>query len=176
MVPPEISTRRSGWSCWTIGLLSCLGAVALVIAVVAALIIYVSRRPEFKQAMSAGVVMAQCQQNMQEVYQAVERYRQRNNGRYPMQLNDLVPRYLAEAGKIKCPADLSNKPVSYRYFKPAKDSPETAPLLQCDHHRMFNEPFSLILLKNGQFVSTGRRSRVPQQKGGTDIPTPIGSR
>lgn len=175
MVPPEIPTRRSGWSCWTIGLVSCLGAVALVIAGLAALFLYVSRRPEFKQVMSSGATMAQCQQNMQEIYQAIERYRQRNGGRYPEQLNALVPRYLAEAGKLKCPADLSDKPVSYRYFKPAKDSPETAPLLQCDHHRMFNEPFSLILLKDGQFVSTSGRSRVPKP-GKTDTSAPAGSR
>lgn len=158
MVPPEIPTRRSGWSCWTIGLLSCVGAVALVIAGLAALFIYVTRRPEFKQMMSAGTAMVQCQQNMQEVYRAVERYRQRNNEQYPSQLSELVPRYLAEAGKLKCPADISDKPVSYRYFKPTKDSPETAPLLQCDHHRMMNEPLTLIVLKNGEVVSTGRRA------------------
>lgn len=157
MVPPEIPARRGGWSCWTIGLLSCLGAVALVIAAMAILLIYVARRPEFKQAMSAGVQMAQCQQNMMDVYQAIERYRQRNSGQYPKGLNELAPRYLAEAGKLKCPADLTDKPVSYRYFKPTKDSPETAPLLQCDHHKMMNQSVPIIVLKNGQVLSAGGR-------------------
>ncbi len=159
MVPPEIPARRGGWSCWTVGLLSCLGAVALLIAGLAILFIYVARRPEFKQAMSAGVQMAQCQQNMIDVYQAIERYRQRNNGQYPKSLDELTPRYLAEAGKLKCPADLTDKPVSYRYFKPTKDSPETAPLLQCDHHKMMNQSVPIIVLKNGQVLSSSARVR-----------------
>lgn len=177
MVPPEIPGRRGGWSCWTIGLLSCLGAVALVIAVLAILFIYVARRPEFKQAMSAGVQMAQCQQNMMDVYQAIERYRQRHNGQYPKDLNELTPRYLAEAGKLKCPADLSDKPVSYRYFKPTKDSPETALLLQCENHRIMNQPVPIIVLKNGQVLSSSAGGR-PQEieRNSTPVPSSQGGR
>ncbi len=166
MVPPEIPARRSGMSCWTIGLLSCLGAVALLVAGLAVLFIYVARQPEFKQAMTAGVTMAQCQQNLQEVYQAIERYRQRNNGQYPRQLNELVPRYLAEAGKLRCPADTTPNPVSYRYFPPAKDSPETSPLLQCDHHKVMNQSVPVIVFKNGHIVAAGAggRSGTPERR------------
>lgn len=155
MIPPEITTRR-GPSCWTIGLLSCLGAVVLVIVGMAVLFIAVARRPEFKQAMSTGVQIAQCQQNMQQIYAAIERYRQRNNGAYPKQLDELVPRYLAEAGRLKCPADTSGKPVSYRYFRPEKNSAETSPLLQCDHHAVMNQRIPVIMLKNGQVLSPSR--------------------
>jgi hypothetical protein len=99
-------------SCWTVGLLSCLGAIALVLIGIAILAIVVARRPEFKQAMSTGVQIARCQQNMQEIYAAIGRYRQRNNGKYPKDLKELVPRYLPEAGKLKCPADTSGVPSS----------------------------------------------------------------
>ena len=144
-------------SCWTVGLLSCLGAIALVIVGMVVLLVVVSRRPEFKQAMSTGVQIAQCQQqNMQEIYAAIGRYRQRNNGKYPKNLNELVPRYLAEAGKLKCPADTSGKPVSYQYFQPQPNSPETAPLLQCDHHTVMNQKIPVIMLKNGQVLSTSQ--------------------
>ncbi|MCL6474619.1 MAG: hypothetical protein K6U75_06155 [Firmicutes bacterium] len=155
MIPPEIPTRR-GMSCWTVGLLSCLGAIALVIVGMVVLLVVVSRRPEFKQAMSTGVQIAQCQQNLQEIYAAIGRYRQRNNGKYPKNLNELVPRYLAEAGKLKCPADTSGKPVSYQYFQPQPNSPETAPLLQCNHHTVMNQKIPVIMLKNGQVLSTSQ--------------------
>lgn len=155
MIPPEISTRR-GPSCWTIGLLSCLGAIVLVIVGMAILFVVVARRPEFKQAMSTGVQIAQCQQNMQEIHAAIERHRQRNNGEYPKDLNELVPRYLSEAGKLKCPADTSTEPVSYQYFRLGKDSPETSPLLQCDHHAVMNQKVPVIMLKNGQVLSSSR--------------------
>lgn len=155
MIPPEIPTRR-GMSCWTVGLLSCLGAIALVIVGMVVLLVVVSRRPEFKQAMSTGVQIAQCQQNLQEIYAAIGRYRQRNNGKYPKNLNELVPRYLAEAGKLKCPADTSGKPVSYQYFQPKPNSPETAPLLQCNHHTVMNQKIPVIMLKNGQVLSTSQ--------------------
>jgi len=120
------------------------------------LLVVVSRRPEFKQAMSTGVQIAQCQQNLQEIYAAIGRYRQRNNGKYPKNLNELVPRYLAEAGKLKCPADTSGKPVSYQYFQPQPNSPETAPLLQCNHHTVMNQKIPVIMLKNGQVLSTSQ--------------------
>lgn len=158
MVPPEIPARR-GMSCWTVGLLSCLGAIALVIAGLAILFVVAVRRPEFKQVMSASVQIGQCQQNMQQIYAAIERYRQRNKGEYPKDLNELVPRYLSEAGKLRCPADISGKPVSYRYFRLGKHSPETSPLLQCDHHVVMNQKVQIVLLKNGQILS-------PSQAGG----------
>lgn len=159
MVPPEIPARR-GMSCWTVGLLSCLGATALIVAGMAILFIYVVRRPEFKQVMSTTMQVAQCQQNMREIHAAIERYRQRSKGEYPKALNDLVPRYLPEAGKLKCPADTSGEPVSYRYFRPKKDSPETSPLLQCDHHKMMNQKMPVIMLKNGEVLSSsGVRGR-----------------
>ncbi|GBC96431.1 hypothetical protein HRbin16_02235 [bacterium HR16] len=163
MMPPEVPTRR-GMSCWTVGLLSCLGAIALVVAGLAILFIYTARRPEFKQAMSTMTQVAQCQQNMHEIHAAIERYRQRNKGEYPKSLNDLVPRYLPEAGKLKCPADVSGEPVSYRYFPLKKDSPETSPLLQCDHHKMMNQKMPVIMLKNGEVLSgsgVGGRSSSP---------------
>ncbi|MCS6830322.1 MAG: hypothetical protein NZ749_06720, partial [bacterium] len=83
-------------------------------------------------------------------------YRQRNKGDYPESLNLLVPRYLSEAGKLKCPADTSGKPVSYRYFQLKKDSPDTSPLLQCDHHVVMNQKIPVIMLKNGEVLSTSR--------------------
>ncbi|GIV16163.1 MAG: hypothetical protein KatS3mg022_1598 [Armatimonadota bacterium] len=160
MVPPEIPARR-GMSCWTVGLLSCLGAVALVLIGLAILFVVVSRRPEFRQAMSTGMQVAQCQQNMQQIYAAIERYRQRNKGAYPKDLNELVPRYLSDAGKLKCPADTSGKPVSYRYFQPQKNTPDTSPLLQCDHHQVMNQQIPVLMLKNGQLMR-------PSQVGGRD--------
>ncbi len=168
MIPPEIPTRR-GMSCWTVGLLSCLGAIILVIVAVAILFIVVARRPEFKQAMSTGVQIAQCQQNMREIHAAIERYRQRNGGEYPQSLNDLVPRYLPDAGKLKCPADASGKPVSYRYFPLKKDSPETSPLLQCDHHQMMNQKIPVIMLKDGEVLSS---SGVGGSRSSPSIPKP----
>ncbi len=168
MIPPQIPARQ-GMSCWTVGLLSCLGAIALVIVGMVVLLVVVSRRPEFKQAMSTGVQIAQCQQNMHEIYAAIDRYRQRNNGKYPKNLNELVPRYLAEAGKLKCPADTSGKPVSYQYFQPGPDTSDTAPLLQCDHHSVMNQKIPIIMLKNGQIlrpsrVETNRRAGEPASR------------
>lgn len=153
-------------SCWTVGLLSCLGAVALVVIGLAILFIVAVRRPEFKQMMSATVQIGQCQQNMQEIHAALERYQQRNNGTYPKDLNQLVPRYLSDASKLKCPADTSGKPVSYTYFQPRKDSSETAQLLQCDHHVAMNQKIPVIMLRNGQILSSspaveGGRSNIP---------------
>ncbi len=167
MIPPQIPARR-GMSCWTVGLLSCLGAIALITVGMAVLFIIIARRPEFKQVMSTATQIAQCQQNMQEIYAAIERYRQRHNGAYPKDLNDLVPRYLAEAGRLKCPADTSGKPVSYRYFQPQKNTPETSPLLQCDHHTAMNQKIPVIMLKNGQMM---RPSRVGGRDG-SSVPTP----
>jgi hypothetical protein len=158
-------------SCWTVGLLSCLGAVALVVAGLAILFIYVARRPEFKQAMSAGVEMGTCQQNMLEIYDAIERYRQKNNGEYPKDLSALIPRYLSEAGKMRCPADASGQRVSYQYFRPQKDSPETSPLLQCDHHTIMNEKIPLIILKNGQPLSGAAGRTRPQPSPGVPAPS-----
>ncbi|MCS6950602.1 MAG: hypothetical protein NZ520_09090 [bacterium] len=158
MIPPQIPTRR-GMSCWTVGLLSCLGAVALLVIALAIMFIVLARRPEFQQVMSSGMQIAQCQQNMQEIYAAIERYRQRNGGQYPKDLNELAPRYLAEAGKLKCPADTTGKPVSYQYLRPQKDSPETSPLLQCDHHVVLNEKVPVIMLRNGQVLSASQARR-----------------
>lgn len=164
MIPPEVPTRR-GMSCWTVGLLSCIGAIALLVTGMAVLFIYIARQPGFRQAMSAGAQIAKCQRNLHDIYQAIERYRQRNNGKYPQDLGELVPRYLAQAGTLKCPADPSGNPISYRYFRPAKDSPETAPLLQCDHHRVMDESFTLMVLKNGQILSTGSTSPPTEPSG-----------
>jgi len=168
MIPPQIPTRR-GMSCWTVGLLSCLGAIALVIIGIAILAIVVARRPEFKQAMSTGVQIARCQQNMQEIYAAIGRYRQRNNGKYPKDLKELVPRYLPEAGKLKCPADTSGKPVSYQYFQPTQNSPDTSPLLQCDHHMVMNQKIPVIMLKNGQVLSSSQW----RGRDGANLPAPV---
>lgn len=168
MIPPEVPTRR-GMSCWTVGLLSCLGAIALVVAALAILVIYAVRRPEVKQIMSASAQMGQCQQNMREIHAAIERYRQRNKGKYPKSLNDLVPRYLPDAGKLRCPADISGKAVSYRYFPLKKDSPETSPLLQCDHHQVMNQKIPVIMLKNGEVLSG---SGVGGSRGSPSIPKP----
>lgn len=164
MIPPEVPTRR-GMGCWTVGLLSCIGAIALLVAGMAVLFIYIARQPGFRQAMSAGAQIAKCQQNLHDIYQAIERYHQRNNGKYPQDLGELVPRYLAQAGTLKCPADPSGAPISYRYFRPAKDSPETAPLLQCDHHRVMNQSFTLMVLKNGQILNTGSTSQPTEPSG-----------
>lgn len=154
MIPSEVPTQSRGTSCWTIGLLSCLGAAALIIAGLAILFIYVARRPEFKQAMSAGTQMATCQTNLQEIHAAIERYRQRSDGQYPKSLNELVPRYLEQAGTLKCPADVSGEPVSYKYMRPAKDSPPTTPLLECDNHQVMNQNIPIIVLKNGQVLGS----------------------
>lgn len=165
MIPPEIPARR-GMSCWTVGLLSCLGAIAIVVAGLAILTIYAVRRPEFKQVMSASMQVAKCQQNLQEIHAAIERYRQRHNGDYPNSLGELVPRYLPEAGRLKCPADATSQAVSYRYFRPKKDSPETSPLLQCDHHTVMNQKIPVIVLRNGEVLSTSRvggRSSMPNR-------------
>ncbi|MGC8785696.1 MAG: hypothetical protein ACP5RN_15095 [Armatimonadota bacterium] len=173
MIPPEVPTRR-GMSCWTVGLLSCLGAIALVVVGLAILFIYAVRRPEFKQAMSTGVQIAQCQQNMQAIHAAIERYRQRNKGEYPKSLNDLVPRYLPDAGKLKCPADVSGEPVSYRYFPLKKDSPETSPLLQCDHHQVMNQKIPVIMLKSGEVLSSSGM-RGSRGSPSTPKPEPVGT-
>lgn len=165
MIPPQIPERR-GMSCWTIGLISCLGAIALAVILLAILFISLSRRPEFQQIVSSSRQIAQCQQNMMEIYAAVERYRQRNGGQYPKELNELVPRYLSEAGKLKCPADTSGKPVSYQYFRPQKDTPESAPLLRCEHHVVMNEKVPLVMLKSGEML----RSSPTLRRDGLEAP------
>jgi hypothetical protein len=156
MVPTETTSQRTRWSCWTIGLLSCLGAVALVVGAIVILVIYAMRQPEFRQAVSVGIAIQQCQENMKEIHAAIDRYRQRNNGKYPKDLNELVPRYLSVAGKLKCPSDTSTKPVSYQYSEPEQNTPDTAPLLQCNHHSVMNQKIPVIMLKNGQLLTPSR--------------------
>lgn len=165
MIPPEIPQRRSGISCWTVGLLSCLGAVAILIVVIALITVWAVRQPEFKQVVSSGMEIGVCQQNLTQVHAAIERYRQKQNGQYPRELKELTPRYLPEAQTLKCPADRTSEPISYRYFRPMKDTEETAPLLRCENHRMFNETTPLVVLKNGQVRTlTPTRRPAPQQQ------------
>jgi hypothetical protein len=130
--------------------------VALVIAGIVILVIYATRQPEFREAFAVGVKMQECQQNMKQIHEAIERYRQRNNGKYPKDLKELVPRYLSDAGALKCPADTSAKPLSYQYFQPGPNTPDTAPLLQCDYHSVMNQKIPMMMLKNGQLLRPSR--------------------
>jgi peroxiredoxin/tetratricopeptide (TPR) repeat protein len=96
-----------------------------------------------------------CTHNLQEIGKAIQAYH-KEHGDYPEWLSDLLPKHLADANILMCPADKEggkalyvraqdpNKPVSYGYeFLPVQRKQiletqtmygDATPLVRCMHH------------------------------------------
>ncbi len=107
-----------------------------------------------------------CTHNLQEIGKAIQTYH-KEHGDHPEWLSDLLPKHLADADILICPADKNggkalytrgidpNKPVSYSYeFFPAQRKQvqemrtmfgDTTPLVRCMHHQIKKERTTLNL-------------------------------
>jgi len=102
-----------------------------------------------KEAMHQGVAAATCQENLQQIGQALERYRIANQ-RYPDKLEALYPDFLTRREVLRCPSD-SRGPVQaiYDYRRPDVADPKETVVILCKLHRMGAMPVTIVLRKDG---------------------------
>src|SRR2546421_354608 len=123
VLPPPPPTRSSGDGCWKWGAISCLGGCLLLVLVVAVGIFFFARSDLFKQAMKGADLQQRTTRNIYEIKNAIDKYRNEHNGKYPDDLQSLIPKYLASEQILKPTPDGSGPPIVYH--KPPKDAPDT---------------------------------------------------
>lgn len=175
------STRLQGrTSCWVLGGLGCLGL--LVIAVVGVYLLgrAFERSGILQGAKTAGEAEQKFKPRMRALYEAIRRYEQDNNGKYPPSLKSLVPKYLSE--EAISPVVLSDGTKFEFVYRPPKpnDPPDTVIL---EHKPPVKLVFSIAgataetqityqLRKDGKIrektenVSTAERKPQPNEAGG----------
>src|ERR1043165_8998627 len=123
ILPPPPPRRSSGDGCWKWGAISCLGGCLLLVLVFAIGIYFFSRSPMFKQIVKSADLQQRATRNLDEIYGAIESYRKDHEGKYPDNLQTLIPKYLASEQVFKPTADGSGPPIVYH--KPPKDASDT---------------------------------------------------
>jgi type II secretory pathway pseudopilin PulG len=115
VLPPPPPRMRGDGGCWKVGVISC--AVGCGLAVLLVVVLAVAFAPRLKQfvgqATEMAKDMARCQQDMREVYQAIEDFRT-EKGKYPDRLEQLVPKYLRNEGELRFSGNPSGPKFGYR--------------------------------------------------------------
>jgi hypothetical protein len=94
-----------------------------------------------------------CLNNVQEIGGALSRYAVRNQ-KYPEKLADLYPEFLENRSALHCPSDPSpSSTVSYDYFPPKIDSPDSTIVLTCRRHALMKGISTIVILTKGGDVS-----------------------
>jgi len=71
---------------------------------------------------------ARCAENLENIYSAIEAYRQSHQGEYPPTLQSLVEAGLLDAERLHCPGTPAGSGIGYEYFPPA--AADTRPATQ----------------------------------------------
>ncbi|OYT69885.1 MAG: hypothetical protein CFK48_07145 [Armatimonadetes bacterium CP1_7O] len=142
------STRLHGrTSCWVLGGLGCLGLI-IIAAVGVYMLGRAIERSGFGQMMkTASEAEQKFRPRMRALYEAIRRYEQDNNGKYPPNLKSLVPKYLTE--EAISPVVL-NDGTKYEFvYRPPKpsDPPDTVIL----EHK---PPVKLVFSVSGETAET----------------------
>ncbi len=89
-----------------------------------------------------------CRHNLIEIGIVCKLHSEENNGKWPAQLTDLIPKYIPANDK-----DIINCPVTnmqYTYTQPKPDSPSDTVIITCtQHNKGLKYKKGLILYKNG---------------------------
>ncbi|MCW3096439.1 MAG: hypothetical protein JWL77_2057 [Chthonomonadaceae bacterium] len=125
--PPPAPTRRQGnnglllWS-----LIGCGVIALLVVVIVGVMATSYMKKPGSKGLFGvAGVVstMTSAAENVEKVGAGLEDYRKDHNGKYPANLDALVPKYVPDKSIFVCGSSDDPKPMEYTAPKPdAADS------------------------------------------------------
>lgn len=112
--PPPPMPQRSSDSCFKWGAVGCGGCLVLLIA--GGILIYMTAGKFIGGAMRDSV---QVSLEMHTLWQQIKRY-QADSGKYPDKLEDLVPKYIPSAARLK----LSTHPdgPQYTYYKPGPNA------------------------------------------------------
>jgi type II secretory pathway pseudopilin PulG len=104
-------TEKKGLGCWAIGGIGCLVALALfIILFLAGLHSYLKTQQgqqflsDFKSSVKKSGSANECEKQMSDVFQAIQRYHQKN-GQYPKDLAALTPNYLTDPQTCHCSID-----------------------------------------------------------------------
>ncbi len=140
-------TNQTGrTSCWVIGGLGCLGLLVLLV-----IGMYLLGRA-FQQTFGGVIQMATeieqvFEPRFQKVTTAIQRYLQDNNGKYPPNLQALVPKYL-QAEDLQ-PIELSDgTKIEFVYKAPKPNDPPSTVVLE------HNPPVSIPIEMMGEKVDT----------------------
>lgn len=101
----------------------------LVTVVVFGIVIYqVNKMPQYRK-------MQQCSKNIITLRSAIDRYKIRHDGKYPVNLKQLTP-FLTQKDRksLYCPLDKNHLEPSYQYKQLAAGSSDDTVLLSCDRH------------------------------------------
>jgi hypothetical protein len=121
----------------------CLITTAVVLLLFMVVVYYFSRLPSVRS-------MQLCQENMQQIADAISRY-QDVNGRRPADLAALRKEYLPKGASLRCPLDRSSGDASsYAYYRKAGDRDV---MLECCRHKLRRDmPKSrLVVYGDGTF-------------------------
>lgn len=115
VLPPPPPKMGGGGGCWKVGFVSCaVGCgLAIVLAIVLSIVFAPRLQQFFGQAMETARDVARAQQEMQVVYQAIEKYRT-EQGRYPERLAQLVPKYLNDERQLRYSGNPTGPMFGYR--------------------------------------------------------------
>lgn len=92
----QVSYRRGRTSCWVLGGLGCLGL--LILAFVGIYLLGRAIQQSFGGAIQQSEQMERVViPRMKSIYQALQRYAADHNGKYPPNLQALVPKYLYQS-------------------------------------------------------------------------------
>ncbi len=136
-VTPNSTPPKRGPGCWAWGLMTCLVVVIIFAVLFAAGLYKMSKTAQgrklmgtFSSAVHSGQNMGACMQKMKAVRDAVVRYHD-HTGKYPANLNALLPDYLASPATLHCDLDSVTDPkhVTFVYTKPKEGAPGSTPLL-----------------------------------------------
>lgn len=112
-------------SCWILGGLGCLGLIVVAVIGVYLLGRAIEQSGFGKMVQTAAEAEQKLKPRMRAIYEAISRYEQDNNGKYPPNLKSLIPKYLAE--EAITPVVLSDGTKYEFVYRPPKpnDPPDT---------------------------------------------------
>jgi len=132
--PTPPSAKKSGPGCWLWVPLGCFG-VLIIFGLIAFLGIKSTIQSQggksflggFSSAMQGGMAVAEAEKNIKLINDAVIKY-DKDNGTYPVSLQQLTPKYLPDPSVLHSSADQITNPshVSYTYIRPTSSTPTNA--------------------------------------------------
>lgn len=158
--PRPVAPDKTQSSCIRAAGMTCL--VVAVIGLIVGFWIFrtLTRNPVFQKAYQGAMQRKQCEQNLTEIGGALQRYANRN-GAYPDSPAKLYPNFIEKSELLHCPADPTDKAVSYEYAPPAMNAPPTTIVAACRRHKILEDhpPIGLFLLKDGRVISEDKSER-----------------
>lgn len=135
--PAGPAPRRTGNSCWLVGILTCF-VVFVIAAILIGLSIYGLSRTKsgktlargFGQAMHTAEEAGLCTQKLLAIHSAIVRYHD-HTGSYPASLSSLVPDYLPGQDPLHCSMTGGDpsKPT-FEYIRPGSNARPDDPLVR----------------------------------------------